>query len=198
MLLPTGLKTTDLKIIETPAPEQALIKGTIDAALGLEMNQPLLLSLRGTPIKIIGSYRNFTNFYGSLFISNKTFIQNNKELLSTFISVAQRGWDYAQNNPLKAAEIIVDHYLSKENASFNDRNKNIEHQYKHLLISLFHRTNGVGRENVGDFSLSRMQTGMDVLQKTGLLKKSVTPQECYTTDVLDLWKQSKDRVGGVL
>ena len=112
MLEKAGLSAEDCELIDVGFDLlTAITTGQVDATIGNMVNHEVpQLEEQGIEI----SYFSPTDFgvpeyYELVFLAGKDAVENNPEKLQKFLRAAQKGFDFMQENPEEALQILLDH-----------------------------------------------------------------------------------------
>ena len=112
MLEKAGLSAEDCELIDVGFDLlTAITTGQVDATIGNMVNHEVpQLEEQGIEI----SYFSPTDFgvpeyYELVFLAGKDAVENNPEKLQKFLRAAQKGFDFMQENPAEALQILLDH-----------------------------------------------------------------------------------------
>lgn len=90
------------------------IRGEIDAINGSIANQPFLLRENQVPFTLIRPVHYGIDFYGDTLFTTAAFLKKNKRRVAAFLRATTKGWQFAFDHPEAAADIILDHYVTKK------------------------------------------------------------------------------------
>ena len=112
MLEKAGLSAEDCELIDVGFDLlTAITTGQVDATIGNMVNHEVpQLEEQGIEI----NYFSPTDFgvpeyYELVFLAGKDAVENNPEKLQKFLRAAQKGFDFMQENPAEALQILLDH-----------------------------------------------------------------------------------------
>lgn len=146
----------------------------IDFAWMFEAWDKIKGELLGKEVDYIGlvEFDELLNFYTPVIVTNENFIKSNPETLRKFLEGTKKGYEYAIENPVTAAEILV------KNAPGVNRDLAIASQ-KFLADKYIGKGNkfGVMEEKV-------WRNFMEFLFEIGVISKKVDPNDFFTNEFL--------------
>jgi len=93
-----------------------LLTNQVDVKMAYEMNDPVLLKIKGRETNII-RFRDFgVNFYADTLFTTEDMIKNHPDIVKSFVKASFKGWSYAVKNPIEAVDevLTVNPNLNKE------------------------------------------------------------------------------------
>jgi ABC-type nitrate/sulfonate/bicarbonate transport system substrate-binding protein len=84
--------------------------GTFDASEGYLINQPLRLQQLGYEVVILPVSDFGVQSYSDVIITHRDILEDDPELVKSFIEATREGWLYALNNIEETAEVVVGDY----------------------------------------------------------------------------------------
>lgn len=163
------------KIEEIPAvtdPSELISSGRTDARVGYELNEGILLSLKGFEVNLIKPRDYGINFYADTLFTTEETINNNPELVRDFVQASIEGWNRAINNQAQAIDEVM-----TINSTL-DR----EHQSKFLEYSVPMIT---GKGEIGYSEKETWEQMQNMLLEQQILDKPVDLDNAFTNNFLD-------------
>jgi ABC-type nitrate/sulfonate/bicarbonate transport system substrate-binding protein len=103
-----------------------LLTNQVDVKMAYEMNDPVLLKIKGEDTNII-RFRDYgVNFYADTLFTTEEMIKNHPDIVRNFVKASFEGWDYSIKNPSEAVDEVI-----KINPNLNK-----EAQYGYLQSSI--------------------------------------------------------------
>lgn len=93
-----------------------LITNQVDVKMAYEMNDPVLLQIKGIDTNVI-RFRDYgVNFYADTLFTTEDIVKNHPNVVKNFVKASFKGWDYSIKNPNEAIEEVmnVNPNLNKE------------------------------------------------------------------------------------
>ncbi|MDD3383177.1 MAG: ABC transporter substrate-binding protein [Bacilli bacterium] len=93
-----------------------LLTNQVDVKMAYEMNDPVLLQIKGKETNII-RFRDYgVDFYADTLFTTEDMIKNHPDIVKKFVKASFKGWDYSINNPNEAIDEVmnVNPNLNKE------------------------------------------------------------------------------------
>ena len=174
MLLTVGVDPVDVNIVpRTDFTLNPLINGEIDVLSTFVMNSEASLFLQGVEFNTIYPFEYGIDMYSNLIITSEEMIENNPELVQSFLEATLHGIQSAVDDPEKAGIGVAARDESL------DRNEQIEGMFRSvpLLIPAGSRP--------GMMEPEIWQIGYDILRNQEILVGEVDLESAYTMEFLD-------------
>ncbi|WP_407267734.1 ABC transporter substrate-binding protein [Radiobacillus sp. PE A8.2] len=102
-----------------------LLSGQVKAWPGYVINEVISAQEQGYEVNVISPSDYDINFYADTIFAKDELIENDPELVESFVQASMKGWQYALDNPEEAAEfgldygedLSLDHEIAMMNAS---------------------------------------------------------------------------------
>lgn len=184
MLNSVGLTTNDVTIVAQPGGTMApFFEEEVDVASATLFNELQVVYENGY------SDAELTTFYGKDFgvglvakglFTTEKMIEERPDIVQAFVTASIRGWQYAYYHPQKTAQLFVENY------PYLDYDKML------TMMNGFNQLNttGLGKEmGLGYIDRQYFVTAMEVMSRAGLLKNSISIDECFN---LTFWENTAD------
>ncbi len=136
------------------------------------INEPITVKNKGYDINLISPYDYGIQFYGDTLFTSEEMIKNNPDLVKRFVESTIKGWNYAYDNPQKAA---------KHTIVYSDR-LDLDHEEKMMKASLdLLRKNN---EQIGLMNKDTWQGMQKVFLEQGTMKKTIDIDEVFTNQFI--------------
>lgn len=90
----------------------AFLANELDAFPSYLINEPMLAKEKGIPVNILYPDDFGVQFYSDTIFTTEEYLKNNRASLARFLKASERGWDYAEQNPEEAIDILYRHTRS--------------------------------------------------------------------------------------
>ena len=85
-----------------------LLTNQVDVKMAYEMNDPVLLQIKGKETNII-RFRDYgVDFYADTLFTTENMIKNHPDIVKKFVKASFKGWDYSINNPNETIDEVMD------------------------------------------------------------------------------------------
>jgi ABC-type nitrate/sulfonate/bicarbonate transport system substrate-binding protein len=172
-----GIKPEDIRLVKIGWDIQPLIDDSADVIQGYMNDEPNVLKDMGYEINYIPAFQCGYDFYGDVYFTTETMIQNHPELVQNFLSATLSGWREAFKNTQSAAQLITEKYLSKESIA--------AHETESLKIYSLLSTLGEGKKYLGWMEEAYWQKGIDILYNFKQIEKKIPAGDVFTMDFLN-------------
>ena len=88
----------------------ALVSGDIDVMSAYRSDQPFKYQAKSIPIDILDPASYGIDFYGDLLFTTEERVRNDLDGVKRFVEATHKGWQYALDNQLEIANLIVEKY----------------------------------------------------------------------------------------
>jgi NitT/TauT family transport system substrate-binding protein len=149
---------------------EAVQSGTVDAAVVYITNEPLRLEQNGYPVDVL-KVSDYINLVSNGLIVNDNLIKSNPELIRRVVRALVKGVTYSAAHPDEAFDICRSKVKEISDADAPT-------QKKVLLTSI----DLWETEKPGVSDPKSWQTSVEFMQKTGLIKEQLDPQQLYTNE----------------
>jgi len=177
MIEAVGVDYKDIIKVEILYDAKPLITGEVDVATGYAINESIQAENTGRDVTIFYPHKYGIRMYGDVLFTTEEMIENNPELVRSFVYATLQGWEYA----LKNREEAVNLTLLYEDP--NNQYLNFDHQNKMLQVSGPLIKPGSGRF-VGAMNYSNWRFTHQIMQKYDLLDESFDVEDAYTLNFL--------------
>ncbi len=148
------------------------ITGNIDAEVGYEVNEPLLLADQGIDVNIIKPRDYGINFYGDTIFTTEDMVKNHPDIVKKFVTATLEGWNMA--------------FIDKEGAINSTLARNNTLNRKHELDSLNLSQSLIFTDQKIGLSDTKIWQGMqEILSSQDLLKGSITLDQAFTNQFVN-------------
>ena len=171
-----GLKYEDILPVQAYWDLQPLIDDQFDAYLAFMNNEPLTMKERGYEVTYLPAFQYGYDFYSSVYFVTDALLQEQPELLRTFLEVTLRGWVEAFKDPAAAAALIVEKYVP--DASVAQQTESLK--MFQTLVTL-----GEGKKFFGWMGADFWGKGIEILSKFQQIEKTIPAEDVFTMDVLN-------------
>lgn len=167
-----GLEDVNTKYIGYTQIE-SLLSRRVDAAVIYVNNEAVILRDMGYTINLIEAYR-VTPMVSAAIIARDDLIQSHPDRVRRFVRAVVRASEFALNN----RDTVMD-LLGKSIPTLTEENRDINQKVLLESMKLWRDSdiegNGLGYTTTADWLKS-----IDQLYKLGIIKKRVSPEDCYT------------------
>jgi len=161
--------------IEPAAKVAALASKSADAVFELYTGKPFME--KAIPPEQLGYFiwadYGF-NAYAHSIIARDDVIEENPELVRSFLKAAYRGWDYTLKNPKEAIAILAKYHPINE----DDYLANL------MVVMDFFKTDRYKKFGIGYIDPDRMETTIDLVRRYQGVDIPFEPEEMYTSEFL--------------
>lgn len=171
-----GLEDIELSFIGYTQVESVLA-GRVDAAVVFINNEPVVLRDMGKAVHVIEAYR-ITPMVSAAIIAGDKLLEDRPELARKFVRAVRRASEYALKNRDRIFGIIRGSIptLTDENLDINR---------KVLLASMELWVDAdIERRGPGYTTREDWEQSIEVLHSMGLIKRRISPEECFTNEFL--------------
>lgn len=108
LLQDAGLDPASIIEVEVPFDKlELLYEGEVDVWTGYVGDEPVEAIIRGHPINLIyvADYSGF--FYGDLLVTSQQLIDNNPNLVTSFVQATNQGWQWVIGHEAEAAQMMA-------------------------------------------------------------------------------------------
>lgn len=169
---------TDITEIPIGFDPQPLIDGEVDIATGYITNEPILAEERGFNINIISPADYGINLYADVIFATEEMIENNPELVQSFVEASLRGWEYALDHEDEAIEYTLE-YRDESNPDMN---------YQHEL-SLLQASSPLIKPSpgtkIGDMSYINWRESYEILLQNNIVTAELDVSDAYTREFIE-------------
>lgn len=175
MLVNQGLRLDDVTLVQRGWDIQPLIDDQVDAIVGFMNNEPLLLKEKGIDVSYIPAFKYGYDFYSGVYFVTDAMLQEQPELIQTFLNVTFRGWQEAFKDPAAAATLIVEKYYPE--GSVSQQTESLK-AFK-MLASV-----GIQENLIGYMEERFWTTGIELLAQYQQITKKVPAKDVFTLEFL--------------
>lgn len=148
-----------------------LLTNQVDVKMAYEMNDPVLLKIKGEDTNII-RFRDYgVNFYADTLFTTEEMIKNHPDTVRNFVEASFEGWDYSIKNPSEAIDEVL-----KINPNLN---KEAQYGYLQSSIPIINKDEELGFSD---------ETVWENMQKELILQKVINEpidiNKAFTNDFL--------------
>lgn len=111
MLACAGLKPTDWKPVQVSFDTSVLTTRQVDADPTFLVNEPIALALQGVKTRSFPAADHCFHFYDVVLFTTNSLITQNPGLVSKVVDVVARGFAWAHQHPVAAAQLTVAKYF---------------------------------------------------------------------------------------
>lgn len=171
-LVNQGINRKSLKEVPQIPDVSQLLSDQVDVKMAYEMNDPVLLKIKGQETNII-RFRDYgVNFYADTLFTTEDMIKNNPDLVKKFVKSSLQGWDYA----IKNTNIAIDEVM-KVNPNLN---RDAQLGYLEASIPIINK-----EEKLGFSSFDVWKNMQDELIKQKIMTDPIDLNKTFTNDFLD-------------
>jgi ABC-type nitrate/sulfonate/bicarbonate transport system substrate-binding protein len=105
-----GIQASKIKTVPVAVDPAPLAAGTIDGWLGYVMDEPSTLRSRGVAVDTMLFADFGFNLYEAVYIVTRSALENQRDLIKSFMTAEVRGWQDSIKDPSAGAELTVDVY----------------------------------------------------------------------------------------
>jgi NitT/TauT family transport system substrate-binding protein len=175
MMTANHLDPGKVKEISVGFEPQPLLTGQVDALYNYAYNMPVALKQRGYELNDM-LVRDFgVNGYGSNIIVNRTFAQNNGDLIKRFLRASRKGWEAAMADPSRAIEVLKKRYPETDATVAL---ASLKEQLRWLRSP-------AGSETIFTQSATRWGEVLTTYRSLGTIKKNLQPTDIFSNDFLN-------------
>jgi NitT/TauT family transport system substrate-binding protein len=171
-----GLEDIELSYIGYTQVEN-ILAGKVDAAVIFINNEPVLLRSMGKSVNIIEAYR-VTPMVSAAVITGERLINERPDLVRRFVRAIRRASDYAMKNREQVLNVIRSFI-----PTLNEDNLEINRQVLFASMELW-VDEDIKRHGLGYTSREDWAESIELMHAMGLIKRKVTPEECFTNEFL--------------
>jgi len=164
MLNSNGIYKENIQIIEHSFNIEDLINKKVDLMASYISNELIVLKDRGINYNIFHPKDYGFDFYSDILFTSSEFIKQNPITTKKFYEASLKGWEYAFNNKIEAAELIYKKY--------NSQNKSLINLIKEAEIL---ETLAINEENnkIGALDKRKLEKILQVFKVLGLTKGQI-------------------------
>lgn len=144
-----------------------LISGDVDAIAAYSTNEPHLLREMGYSVNIIDPKHYGIDFYGDMLFTSTQEAENNPERVAAMRRAVLRGWEYALDHQDEIIDLILEKYNTQS------KTREVLLLEAHGLEPLIARYT----TELGSLSSGRLEYMLNVLSKTNIIDKNLSPAE---------------------
>jgi ABC-type nitrate/sulfonate/bicarbonate transport system substrate-binding protein len=105
-----GITASKIKTVPVQVDPAPLAAGTVDGWLGYIMDEPSTLRSRGVKVDTMLFADFGFNLYEAVYIVRRSSLQNQRDLVKSFMHAEIRGWQDSVNDPAAGAALTVNKY----------------------------------------------------------------------------------------
>lgn len=154
-----------------------ILAGKVDAAVVFINNEPVLLRNMGKRVNVIEAYR-VTPMVSAAVIAGEKLINDRPDIVRRFVRAIKKASDYAIKNREQVLNIIRSSIptLNEDNLEIN---RKVLFASMELWVDEDIKLHGLGYTSREDWTES-----IELMYSMGLIKRKVTPDECFTNEFL--------------
>ncbi|MFC1655822.1 ABC transporter substrate-binding protein [Patescibacteria group bacterium] len=173
MMSELDIDRTQIEEVEVGYDNTELVNGEVDATVCYIINEPLLLEELGYEVNTILMADYGASMYGDVLFATEDTINNNPELVESFLKATIEGWNYAIDNKDEATDITLNYAI----------NSTKEHQRNMLenAIPLIHMDGKI----TGCMEKSGWDEVQRILIEQGVLKNEININNAYTLEFVE-------------
>ena len=109
VLRENGVDPKSVRMLPSAADPAGLVNGLVDAYLGMETNQGVMLQVQGVPTYMLNLHQFMPDTSGNIY-AREDFLANNKDLVVRFLRAAIKSWTWALSNQEETAKLLIEKY----------------------------------------------------------------------------------------
>lgn len=180
MLHAAGVDSSNVQETSVRYDMTPFFRGEVDVWPGYRINEPLIAESRGYPVQLITPEAYGVRMYSDVLFARADFLEQHPKLAGCFASLTMEGWQYALENPKRAAAFVT---------SYAD-NADTEHQYDMLTSSIPLINND--STALGVMHLAQWRQLNTTLHEVGYLDAPINVHNAFTNQHLLTTTQSDD------